>query len=95
MDKNGIVISAFAGLGKTTVGKKYKNICDLATSKYRYDFSNVNEKDIEKLKENKNNKIDSEWPNNYLKALRKAIRDYNIVLVPVSLDVRELLIPSR
>lgn len=26
MDKNGIVISAFAGLGKTTVGKKYKNV---------------------------------------------------------------------
>ena len=91
MDNNGIVISAFSGLGKTTIGKKNKNICDLATSQYRYDFSNVKEEDYEKLKENKDNKVNKNWPNNYIKALKKAIRDYDIVLVPVSLDVRKIL----
>lgn len=89
--KKGIVISAFAGIGKTTVGKKYENICDLATSKYRYDFSNVKQDDFEKLKENKDNKINVEWPNNYINVLKKAIMDFDIVLVPVSLDVRKLL----
>lgn len=29
------VISVFAGLGKTTVGKKYPNVCDLQSSPYR------------------------------------------------------------
>ena len=89
--EKGIVISAFPGLGKTTVGKKYKNICDLATSKYRYDFSNVKQDDFEKLKENIDNKINVEWPNNYINVLKKSIIDFDIVLVPVNLDVRKLL----
>lgn len=91
MNKSGIVISAFSGLGKTTIERKYKNICDLATSQYRYDFSNVKEEDYEKLKEDKDNKVNKNWPNNYIEALKKAIRDYDIVLVPVSLDVRKIL----
>ena len=35
------VISVFAGLGKTTVAKKYPNVCDLRSSIYRCDYSNI------------------------------------------------------
>ena len=73
MNKSGIVISAFSGLGKTTIERKYKNICDLATSQYRYDFSNVKEEDYEKLKEDKDNKVNKNWPNNYIEALKKQL----------------------
>ena len=42
----GIVISVFAGLGKTYVGNKYSNVCDLVSSPYRYDYSGIDKKDI-------------------------------------------------
>jgi len=44
------VISVFAGLGKTTVGKKYSNVCDLMSSPYRCDYSNISTCDYEKMK---------------------------------------------
>ena len=41
----GKVISVFAGLGKTTVGKKYSNVCDLQSSPYRCDYSLIDKND--------------------------------------------------
>ena len=41
MTMNGKVISVFAGLGKTTVGNKYSNVCDLQSSPYRCDYSMI------------------------------------------------------
>ena len=85
------VISAFAGLGKTTIGNKYNNICDLQSSPYRYDYSCFEEKDYEKMKFNKSRIKNTDWPSNYLCALKKAMKKYDLVLVPANLDVRELL----
>ena len=45
---SGKVISVFAGLGKTTVGKKYSNVCDLQSSPYRFDYTDICIKDYEK-----------------------------------------------
>lgn len=42
---NGKVISVFAGLGKTTVGRKYSNVCDLQSSPYRCDYSSIDKND--------------------------------------------------
>lgn len=89
------VISAFAGLGKTTIGNKYNNICDLQSSLYRYDYSYIEEKDYEKMKYNKSRIKNTNWPNNYLCAIKKAMKKYDLVLVPSNLDVRELLYKNK
>ena len=85
------VISVFAGLGKTTVGNKYSNVCDLTSSKYRYDYSNINQEDYEKMKYDKGMVVNPCWPDNYLEALRDAMIKYDIVLVPSNEDIRLLL----
>ncbi len=85
------VISVFAGLGKTTVGNKYLNVCDLTSSKYRYDYSNINQEDYEKMKYDKSMIVNPCWPDNYLEALREAMIKYDIVLVPSNEDIRLLL----
>lgn len=85
------VISVFAGLGKTTVSKKYPNVCDLQSSPYRCEYSNIDKKDYEKMKCDKTRVINPNWPNNYLEALKKAIEEYDLVLVPSNPDIRKLL----
>jgi len=85
------VLSVFAGLGKTTVGKKYDNVCDLTSSKYRYDYSNIKDEDYEKVKYAKDMVVNPSWPDNYLKSLREAIDKYDVVLVPSNEDIRHLL----
>lgn len=92
---SGKVISVFAGLGKTTVGKKYSNVCDLQSSPYRCDYSNVDACDYEKLKYDSSRTPNPKWPNNYLKAIKEAMEKYDIVLVPSSLDIRELLVDNN
>ena len=91
----GIVISVFAGLGKTYVGNKYSNVCDLVSSPYRYDYSGIDKKDYEKKKCDSSQIPNSQWPNNYLNAIIDARKKYDIVLVPSSLDVRELLLSNH
>jgi len=39
------VMSIFSGLGKSTVGEKYSNVCDLRSSAYRCDYSNIHPED--------------------------------------------------
>ena len=91
----GIVISVFAGLGKTYVGNKYSNVCDLVSSPYRYDYSGIDKNDYEKKKSDSSRIPNPLWPNNYLNAILDARKKYDIVLVPSSLDVRELLLSNN
>ena len=44
------IFSVFSGLGKTFVGNKYQNVCDLQSSPYRYDYSSVSKGEYEKIK---------------------------------------------
>lgn len=91
----GKVISVFTGLGKTTVGNKYANVYDLQSSPYRCDYSNISKDDYEKMKCISSRLANPEWPNNYLKAILKALNEYDIVLVPSNLDIRELLLNNN
>lgn len=92
---SGKVISVFAGLGKTTVGNKYKNVLDLRSSVYRCDYSNIKEEDYEKMKCSKSRIPNPNWPTNYLEAILKAKEKYDLILVPSNLDIRELLIENN
>lgn len=89
------VISAFAGLGKTTVGNKYYNVCDLQSSPYKYDYSNIDKRDYEKMKCVETRNMNQLWPTNYLNALKIAMKKYDIVFVPANDDVRQLLLDNN
>lgn len=79
--EKGIVIAGFAGIGKTTLAKKYKNVVDLESSIYKYDYSNINTDNLETLKGTEDRILNKNFPNNYIKAIKEAQEKYDVVLV--------------
>ena len=75
----GIFIYAFTATGKTELNKKYKNVIDMESTKYKY-IGKVDETSKSTPRE-----INKEWPNNYFKAL-DAITSCCIILSP-SVDI--------
>jgi len=75
--KKGIIISAFAGLGKTTLGNKYSNVIDLESTNYHWIFD-IKERttlNSEELKGIKQRQLNPEWPSNYIRAIQKYQND--------------------
>ena len=79
--QKGIIISGFGGVGKTYLAKKYKNVVDLESSPFKYDYSNIEKLDYEKLKGEPNRIIRKDYPENYIKAIKEATEKYDIVCV--------------
>lgn len=77
----GIIIAGFAGIGKTTLAKKYSNVIDVESSPYKYDYSSTIIDDIEKIKGDKSRIVNKEFPLNYINAINNYINEYDIVLV--------------
>lgn len=83
-------------------GNKYENVCDLQSSPYRYDYSNIKKEEYEKMKYNPSRIPNSEWPNNYLKAILEANFDnwsrkqsdysYPIIIIDSDKYLEDLLI---
>lgn len=76
-----LVIAGFAGIGKTYLANKCKNVADLESSEYHYDYSNVDPSEYEKMKGNPNRVVNPDFPQNYIKAIKKAIKKYDIVFI--------------
>lgn len=87
---SGIVIAGFAGIGKTTLAKKYKNVIDLESSLYKYDNSLIENIPVEKRKGLRDRKINKDWPLNYINKIKESIELYDIVLVWIHKDVLKL-----
>ena len=85
--KKGIIIAGFAGIGKTTLAKKYSNVIDIESSPYKYDYSNVDKSEYEKIKGQNNRKLNVDFPKNYIKAIQDAQTKYDIVLVLLHPDI--------
>ena len=45
-----LIIAEFAGVGKTTLAKKYKNVIDIESSPYKWDYSGMDITNLENLK---------------------------------------------
>ena len=78
--KKGIIISGFATVGKSYLGKKYSNVIDLESSDFKHDNKDILDIPVEKRKGTKR-KVNKEWPENYYQAIKEAVKKYNIVLV--------------
>ena len=85
-----MVIAGFAGVGKTTLAKKYKNVIDLESSPYKYDHSMYDNIDYEKLKGNKDRTRNANFPQNYIDAVNQAKLNYDVVLVWLCDEIMEL-----
>jgi pantothenate kinase len=79
-----IVVAGTAGVGKTELAKRYKNVIDLESSLYTWDYPVG--ADIEKLKGAPDRKLNDKWPGNYMSAIKEAMKKYDYVLVGGNLD---------
>ena len=89
----GIVISGFAGIGKTTLQKNYPNVIDLESSDFKWIYQN---EDIELMNEEKRKGITERvrnplWPYNYVKVIMQKLNEYDIVLISQDNEVRDCL----
>ena len=88
--KKPLVIAGFAGVGKTTLAKKYNNVLDLESTIYKWDNTGFEHLTDEQKKGNKDRKENPDWPGNYIEALKKGMEEYDIVLVWISSESLEL-----
>lgn len=81
-----LIIAGFSGIGKTTLGKKYKNVIDLDSAEYAYDDTDISYLSLEQRK-GMSRKKNKNWPENYIKAINEAKEKYDYVLVWDRLDI--------
>lgn len=83
-----MIISGFAGIGKTYLGNKYEDIIDLESSDYKWIYSDeVNGMDWEKRKGLTERLFNPDWPENYINAILEAEKKYKIVLISQSVEI--------
>ena len=76
-----MIIAGWAGIGKTTLAKKYKNCIDLESSAYKWIYSDEDKKNSEKLKGDKSRTPNPDYPMNYINAIIDASKKYDVVCV--------------
>lgn len=84
-----LIIAGFAGIGKTTLAKKYKNVIDLESSIYKWDNTGLEDVPVEARKGTKR-KENPNWPNNYIEEIKKQSLNYDIILVWIKPEVLEI-----
>lgn len=87
--KKPLIIAGFAGVGKTTLANKYKNVIDLESSIYKWDNTGIEDIPVEARKGTKREK-NKEWPNNYILEIKKQSLYYDIILVWIHPDALEI-----
>jgi len=83
--KRGIVVRAHSCTGKSHLGlnEKYKGkVLDLKSAPYRYLLSGKEQQQsLESLKGSTQRQINPDYPSNYFKAIKDAIKKFDFVLV--------------
>ncbi len=80
----GVIISAFAGVGKTYVGKHYPNVLDLESTYFKWLENGISHLTEEKRKGLKNRTLNPLWPQNYIDEILRQKDKYDIVLIQLS-----------
>lgn len=81
-----LLIAGFSGIGKTELGKKYKNILDLDSAEFVYDDSDLLHLNLEQRK-GLTRKVRKEWPNNYIEKIKNEISNYDYILIWDRIDI--------
>lgn len=87
----GIIVAGFGAIGKTTLGNKYNNIIDLESGYYKWDNTGFEHIPYEKRKGKKERPENSQWPDNYHKAVLEAIEQYDVVLTSMHWHLLDFL----
>lgn len=83
-----MIVSAFAGVGKTTLAKKYgKDVIDLESGNFKW-LENGN---TEATKGDNKRTQNPKYPINYLEAIKKANTEYKVVLISQHSIIRKCL----
>lgn len=86
----GIVIVGFGGIGKTELAKKYENIIDLESIFWKWQYSEKYT-NIEEYKSCKNRIQNTNFPQNYIEAIKENQKKYDIVLTAYNTTICECL----
>ena len=88
-----MIIAAYAGTGKTTAAKlNPETVIDFVCMPYKYYLNPIqNDMDSETCKANSDNIMRSDWPFNYVSALKDSLGKNKILLIPTDLNVLSLL----
>jgi len=78
------VICGYGGVGKTELAKKYKNVVDLESIFWKWNYHENIATNIEHYKIYKYREANTNFPYNYINAIKENINKYDIVLVAYS-----------
>lgn len=86
-----LIISGFAGIGKTTLQQNYANVIDLESSDFKWIYSNQNIQNMDKEQRKAvSNRVQiPSWPLNYVKEIIERSKECGIVLISQDDDVRD------
>jgi len=88
-----MIISGFAGIGKTTAQKMCDNVLDLESSNYKWIYPEaIGEMDKEARKGITDRVQNPEWPINYVNKIKEEIQNYEYVLTCMDIEVRNLMV---
>lgn len=83
-DIMGKIIAAFAGVGKSYIGKKYSKVLDLESTYFKWLENGVAHLTEEERKGRKDRILNPLWPQNYIEEILKQKDKYDIVLIQIS-----------
>lgn len=93
---DGIVISGFGGIGKTELAKKYENVIDLESILWKWKYQEkIEQKNLEHYKSYDKRVPNPDYPNNYIKEIKKNLKKFDIVLVAYSTIIYEELVKNK
>lgn len=91
-NNNKVLVLAYPGSGKTYLADNYKNVSDFEFQHYRYDYGAYKHLPLEQLKGRTDIRtLNSEWPNNFFKALEEELQQGRVVLVPFATSLLEVV----
>jgi len=91
MENKCIVIAGFAGLGKTTLERKYKKVIDVESSYFKWLNDGLENLTAEQRKGLPNRKLNPNFPQNYINEIKKLMKSNRILLVYIGNEVRKKL----